>query len=283
MKLASFAVDGRESYGIVGGDCVLDIGALKPTGAADLRSAIAGGQIGRLARYHGEATAIPVDHVTWLPVIPNPDKILCVGLNYESHRRETGRAEVEHPTIFLRVASSQVGHRANLWRPKVSHQLDYEGELAVVIGRPGRRIAEADALAHIAGYACYNEASVRDWQRHTHQFTPGKNFPRTGAFGPYIVTPDEVTDVGALKLETRLNGQVMQQAYVNQMIFSVARIIAYCSEFVRLEAGDVIATGTPGGVGFKRTPPVFMKPGDKVEVEITGLGKLINGIEDEPG
>jgi 2-keto-4-pentenoate hydratase/2-oxohepta-3-ene-1,7-dioic acid hydratase in catechol pathway len=281
MKFASFAIDGRASYGLVEGDRILDIGALKPAGAMDLRSAIARGPLDRLVRYRGEATAIPVDRVTWLPVIPNPDKILCVGLNYESHRREAGRAEVEHPTIFLRVASSQVGHCDNIWRPRVSHHLDYEGELAVIVGRPGRYIAEADAFAHIAGYACYNEASVRDWQRHTHQFTPGKNFQRTGAFGPYLVTPDEVGDVGALKLETRLNGAVVQRAYVDQMIFSIARIIAYCSEFTRLEPGDVIATGTPGGVGFKRTPPVFMKPGDRVEVEITGLGTLINGIEDD--
>jgi 2-keto-4-pentenoate hydratase/2-oxohepta-3-ene-1,7-dioic acid hydratase in catechol pathway len=214
-------------------------------------------------------------------VIPNPDKILCIGLNYETHRKETGRSEVENPTVFGRFANSQTGHLANIVRPRVSKDLDFEGELAVIIGRPGRYISRKDAWDHIAGYACYNEGSVRDYQRHTHQFTPGKNFPETGAFGPWMVTPDEAGDLAPLRLQTRLNGQVVQDATISQMIFDIPRQIEYCSAFTRLEPGDVIVTGTPGGVGSRRTPPLWMKPGDVVEVEIDRIGLLRNGIADE--
>ena len=219
--------------------------------------------------------------IEWLPVIPNPDKILCVGLNYEMHRKETGRAEVDNPTIFTRFANSQTGHLTNIVRPRVSHELDFEGELAIIIGKAGRYISKADAWGHIAGYACYNDGSVRDFQRHTHQFTPGKNFPDTGAFGPWMMTPDELGELGPLRIQTRVNGQVVQDATFEQMIFDIPRIIEYCSSFTRLEPGDVIATGTPGGVGAKRTPPLWLKPGDTVEVEIDRLGILRNGIADE--
>jgi 2-keto-4-pentenoate hydratase/2-oxohepta-3-ene-1,7-dioic acid hydratase in catechol pathway len=223
----------------------------------------------------------PLASIIWLPVIPNPDKILCIGLNYETHRVETGRSEVENPTVFGRFANSQTGHLANIIRPRVSKDLDFEGELAVIIGRPGRHIARKDAVDHIAGYACYNEGSVRDFQRHTHQFTPGKNFPETGAFGPWMVTPEEAGDLAPLRLQTRLNGEVVQEATISQMIFDIPRQIEYCSSFTRLEPGDVIVTGTPGGVGSRRTPPLWMKPGDIVEVEIDRIGLLRNGIADE--
>ena len=225
-----------------------------------------------------QAPSVPLAEVEWLPVIPNPDKILCIGLNYETHRKETGRSEVEHPTIFARYANSQVGHLAPIVRPKVSVELDYEGELAVVIGRPGRYIARADAFDHIAGFACYNDGSVRDFQRHTHQFTPGKNFVGTGAFGPWLMTRDELGPLDDLRLQTRLNGSVVQEATISQMIFDLARQIEYCSTFTRLEAGDVIVSGTPGGVGAKRNPPLWMKPGDVVEVEIDRLGILRNTV-----
>ena len=228
-----------------------------------------------------KAKRYPAAGITWLPVIPNPDKILCIGLNYETHRKETGRTEVENPTVFGRFANSQTGHLADIIRPTLSHDLDYEGELAVIIGKPGRHIARADAWSHIAGYACYNEGSVRDFQRHTHQFTPGKNFPGTGAFGPWMMTPDELGDVPPLRLQTRLNGQIVQDARIDQMIFDIPRQIEYCSSFTRLEPGDVIATGTPGGVGSRRTPPLWLKPGDIVEVEIDRLGVLRNGVADE--
>jgi 2-keto-4-pentenoate hydratase/2-oxohepta-3-ene-1,7-dioic acid hydratase in catechol pathway len=227
------------------------------------------------AKRHSQA------EIAWLPVIPNPDKILCIGLNYEMHRKETGRSEVENPTVFGRFANSQTGHLADIVRPRVSHELDYEGELAIIIGKAGRYIARDEAWSHIAGYACYNDGSVRDFQRHTHQFTPGKNFPSTGAFGPWMMTPDELGELSSLKLQTRVNGTVVQEATIEQMIFDIPRVIEYCSTFTRLEPGDVIATGTPGGVGAKRNPPLWLKPGDTVEVEVDRLGILCNGIADE--
>jgi len=174
-----------------------------------------------------------------------------------------------------------VGHKRAIIRPRVSDKLDYEGELAVIIGRDGRHIAEADAFAHVAGYSCFNEGSVRDWQRHALQFTPGKNFPATGGFGPWLVTTDDIADLRAATITTRLNDVVMQNATLGDMIFSVPQLIAYISTFTPLAPGDVICTGTPGGVGAKRNPPVFMKPGDVVEVEIAGIGTLINTIADE--
>ena len=213
--------------------------------------------------------------------IARPHQILCIGLNYENHRKETGRDEVANPTVFGRFANSQTGHLSSIVRPKVSTDLDYEGELALVIGKGGRYIQRKDAWGHIAGYACYNEGSVRDYQRHTHQFTPGKNFPNTGAFGPWMVTPDEAGDLGPLRLQTRLNGQVVQDTTISQMIFDIPRQIEYCSAFTRLEPGDVIVTGTPGGVGSRRTPPLWMKPGDVVEVEIDRIGLLRNSVADE--
>lgn len=281
MNWASFTLDGRASFGIVRDDQIVDISAVAPPGVKDLRDAIALGLLEELAEEHAGAPVVAAARVIWLPVIPNPEKILCIGLNYETHRVETGRAAVAHPTVFLRLPSSQVGHGTNLVRPRVSQQLDFEGELAVIIGRSGRYIAEADAFAHVAGYACYNEGTIRDWQHHTHQFIPGKTFPRSGAFGPYLVTADVIPDVTALTLTTRLNDAVMQAAKLDQLIFSIPRLIAYCSAFTQLTPGDVICTGTPGGVGFKRVPPVYMRPGDKVEVEISGLGTLVNGIQDE--
>jgi 2-keto-4-pentenoate hydratase/2-oxohepta-3-ene-1,7-dioic acid hydratase in catechol pathway len=275
MKLASFRVHGRSSFGIVEGDTIIDVG-----GGSDLRSALAAGRIGDLAN-RKSAERFSTREIEWLPTIPNPDKILCVGLNYEMHRKETGRKESAYPVIFLRLPSSQTGHETNLWRPRVSTEYDYEGELALIIGRPGRYISEENAFAHIAGYSCYNDGSIRDWQLHTHQYTPGKNFPRSGAFGPWMTTADEIPDATALKLTTRLNGTVMQHAGLDELIFPIPRLIAYLSSFTRLEPGDVIATGTPGGVGFKRTPPVYLKPGDRFEVDIPGVGTLVNGVEEE--
>ena len=281
MHLASVMIGDRASWGVVDGPDFRDVGAVLGASIPDLRSAIAVAAWPAIRTAQLTAEVIPLAQIRWLPVIPNPDKILCVGLNYESHRRETGREEVGHPTIFLRLSTSQVGHLGDIIRPRVSDTLDYEGELAVIIGKAGRYISEADALDHIAGYSCYNDGSVREWQRHTHQFTPGKNFPATGSFGPWMVTTDEIPDVEALKLTTRLDGVVVQEAGLDQLIFSIPRIIAYCSAFTPLLPGDVIATGTPGGVGFKREPQLFMRPGSTVEVEISAVGRLINGIADE--
>jgi 2-keto-4-pentenoate hydratase/2-oxohepta-3-ene-1,7-dioic acid hydratase in catechol pathway len=281
MKFASFQIGDTASWGLVDGDTVADLGAALGGRFPDLKSAIIAGALDEAARAATTAPRHALSAIVWLPVIPNPDKILCIGLNYENHRKETGRTEVENPTVFGRFANSQTSHLANIIRPRNSTQLDYEGELAIVIGKAGRHIARADAWSHIAGYACYNEGSVRDFQRHRHQFTPGKNFPNTGAFGPWMVTPDEVGPVDKLRLQTRVNGEVVQDALIEQMIFDIPRQIEYCSSFTRLEPGDVIATGTPGGVGARRTPPLWLKPGDLVEVEIDRVGLLRNGVADE--
>ena len=281
MKFASFEIGTSSTWGVIEGEEAIDVGLLLRDRYPDLKSAIAADALPAAHDASRNAKRYPTADIIWLPVIPNPDKILCIGLNYETHRKETGRSEVEHPTVFGRFANSQTGHLANIIRPKLSHDLDFEGELAVIIGKPGRHIARADAWSHIAGYACYNEGSVRDFQRHTHQFTPGKNFPGTGAFGPWMMTPDELGDVTPLRLQTRLNGQIVQDATIDQMIFDIPRQIEYCSSFTRLEPGDVIATGTPGGVGSRRTPPLWLKPGDIVEVEIDRLGILRNGVADE--
>ena len=267
MKLASFRHAGTTSWGIVLDGAIADVGAVLGSQLPDLKAAIAAGALQAAHEAASRAPRLGFDAIAWLPVIPNPDKILCIGLNYEEHRKETGRAVVGNPTIFTRFANSQVGHLAPLVRPKVSTDFDYEGELAVIIGT--------------SGYACYNDGSVRDWQRHTHQFTPGKNFAGTGPFGPWMVTPDEVGAIGPQRLQTRVNGQVVQDAKLEEMLFDIPRQIEYCSTFTRLEPGDVIATGTPGGVGAKRTPPLWLKPGDVVEVEIDGVGLLRNPVADE--
>ena len=281
MKFASFKINGAASWGLIDGAEAVDLGAALRDRFFDLKSAIAAGALTEAAAASAKAARHPLKNITWLPVIPNPDKILCIGLNYETHRKETGRSEVENPTVFGRFANSQTGHLANIIRPRVSKDLDFEGELALIIGKPGRYISRASAWDHIAGYACYNEGSVRDFQRHTHQFTPGKNFPDTGAFGPWMVTPDEAGDLAPLRLQTRLNGEVVQDATISQMIFGIPQQIEYCSSFTRLEPGDVIVTGTPGAVGSRRTPPLWMKPGDVVEVEIDRIGLLRNGVAEE--
>ena len=280
MRLSTVNISGRTTWGVIEGETFHDAGAVMAGQYADLKAAVTAGLAG-VAEAAAKAVAFPLSEIEWLPVIPNPDKILCVGLNYEMHRKETGRSEVEHPTIFARYSNSQTGHLKPIIRPKVSTELDYEGELAVIIGKPGRYIAREDALSHIAGFACYNDGSVRDYQRHTHQFIPGKNFPDTGAFGPWMMTPEELGPLDDLRIQTRLNGEVVQDATFGQMIFDIARQIEYCSSFTRLEAGDVIASGTPGGVGAKRNPPLWMKPGDIVEVEIDKLGILRNPITQE--
>lgn len=280
MRLSTVKIAGRTTWGVVKGETFHDVGAALSQRYPDLKAAVTAGLAG-VAEAVADAATFPIAEVEWLPVIPNPDKILCVGLNYETHRKETGRSEVENPTIFARYANSQTGHLAPIVRPKVSTELDYEGELAVIIGKPGRYITREDALDHVAGYANYNDGSIRDFQRHTHQFTPGKNFMDTGAFGPWMMTPDELGPLDDLRLQTRLNGEVVQDATFGQMIFDIARQIEYTSTFTRLEPGDVIVSGTPGGVGAKRQPPLWMKPGDIVEVEIDRLGILRNPIIDE--
>jgi 2-keto-4-pentenoate hydratase/2-oxohepta-3-ene-1,7-dioic acid hydratase in catechol pathway len=281
MKLASFCIASRTSWGVVDGGYILDVGRELQSRYSDLRALIEAGAQDEVREHSRAAPHVAIKDIQWLPVIANPNKILCVGLNYENHRKEIGRAAVDQPTIFARYANSQTGHLSNIQRPRVSTSLDYEGELAVIIGRPGRYIAQAQAWDHIAGYACYNDGTLRDWQRHTSQFTPGKNFPQTGAFGPWMVTREDRGEIGPQRIQTRLNGTVVQTATLGDMIFSIPKLIEYCSSFTRLEPGDVIATGTPGGVGDKRNPQLWMKPGDLVEVEIDGVGILRNGVADE--
>jgi 2-keto-4-pentenoate hydratase/2-oxohepta-3-ene-1,7-dioic acid hydratase in catechol pathway len=226
--------------------------------------------------------------VRFLPVIPSPRKIICVGVNYLAHIREMGREPPAYPTLFVRYPDSLVGHGGVLRRPRESTHYDYEGELAIVIGRPARRVAAAEALASVAGYTCLLDGSVRDWQNHTTQFIPGKNFPATGSCGPWLVTTDEIPDPSRLHIETRINGQVMQSAPTSDLCFDVRRIVEYVSAFTPLSPGDVIATGTPSGVGFARKPPRWLVPGDVVEVSISGpggagIGTLRNVVADEAG
>lgn len=280
MKLLSFQREGQASWGLLANDGrVIDGPTLTAGRYPSLRSVLQAQALPGIAQAaQGRAADFELDELVLLPVIPDPGKIVCVGLNYEEHRRETNREPTGEPTLFLRVASSQVGHGQPILCPAESHRLDYEGEIAIVIGKPGRRIREVDAYEHIAGYAPYNDASVRDWQQHTTQWTPGKNFDATGAFGPWMATRDEVADGADLSLTTRLNGETVQHATTAQLIFSIPRLIHYVSRFATLEPGDVIVTGTPGGVGFKRNPPLFMKDGDVVEVDVGGVGCLSNVV-----
>jgi len=282
MKLASYSLDGRPSYGVVEGNGVVDLGRRIGAKHPDLRALITAKALDEAKRAAaGAKPDASLDAITFLPVIPNPDKIVCVGLNYEEHRVETNRDKTENPALFLRVPGSQLGHRQPLLRPRESKMLDYEGEIAVIIGTGGRRIAESDAWRHIVGYACYNDGSVRDFQRHTVQWTAGKNFAHTGAFGPWMITADEIPPGTVLTLVTRLNGTEMQRATTEMMIFKIPRLINYISTFTELVPGDVIVTGTPGGVGSRRTPPVWMNPGDKVEIEVDKVGVLVNPIGED--
>tara|TARA_R110000824_G_scaffold52692_4_gene146110 strand:- start:40630 stop:41490 length:861 start_codon:yes stop_codon:yes gene_type:complete len=223
-----------------------------------------------------------VRDIRLLPVIPEPGKIICVGLNYASHVAETGRRkDAQYPVIFTRFPDTLVAHGEAIIRPAQSTSLDYEGELALIIGKPGRAISEQDAYSHIAGYSCFNDASVRDWQLHASQYTPGKNFPATGGFGPCLVTPDEITNLENQRVTTKLNDTIVQDQPISDLIFPIPVLINYISSFTALQAGDVIVTGTPGGVGFTRKPPLWMVPGDTVEVSVGEVGTLINPVRSE--
>ena len=282
MRFISFEHNGKASYGAVAGNSVWDLGAELGQQAPDLKSLITRNLQDTAAQIVAtKSPSLKFSDLTLLPVIPNPGKIFCIGLNYGEHVRETGKTITETPVIFLRVNDSQVAHGQDIVRPPESHRLDFEGEIAIVIGKGGRRISEKESWNHIAGYSCYNDGSIRDWQVATSQWAPGKNFWRTGAFGPWLVTADEIAPDQKMTLTTRLNGHVMQQATTDMMIHSIPRQISYISTFIPLEAGDVIVTGTPGGVGNKREPQVFMAPGDIVEIDVDAIGVLRNGIRDE--
>ncbi|HJS05224.1 MAG TPA: fumarylacetoacetate hydrolase family protein [Variovorax sp.] len=283
MKLLSFVHQGRETWGAVVGDGVVDLGAARPRHAS-LADYIASGEYTQAAQHvEGLPVAAKLADIRFLPVIPRSEKIICAVRNYMDHHQEVLAAGMqrelsEQPPIFLRVWRSQCAHNEPIVRPHVSESLDWEGELAVIIGKGGRNIAEADAYDHVAGYACYNDGSVREWQFHAKQIASGKNFESTGGFGPWMVTADEIEPGRQLKLETRLNGEVVQSSHTGHMIFSIPKLINYASTIFTLTPGDVIATGTPAGVGWSKKPQRFMKPGDVCEVEIEGIGILRNPI-----
>lgn len=275
MRWLTFTAAGRTSYGFlsVDGAGVVDVGG-RQNAPTDLKAAIAADALAALAGDGAANADLALVDIQYEPPIPNPDKILCVGLNYKAHQEETGRGGEGVPTIFARFSNAQIGHEQPMIRPHESKSLDYEGEIALVIGRYGRRISRPDAMSYVAGVSIYNDGSVREYQRQTSQFTPGKNFIGTGGFGPWLVTPDEIEDFNAMELTTRLNGEVMQHATSDMLVHGFAEIIEYCSTFTELVPGDVLVTGTPGGVGAARTPPVFMDEGDLIEVEVKPIGLL---------
>jgi len=279
MKLITFKHNNVEKFGIAKEEGIIDLtGKLE---AHSIKEVLEKDLLSTLSTFENEEATIAYDAIEYLPVITNPGKIFCAGVNYDEHRLETKRDVLDNPTIFFRVADSQIGHNAPLLLPPESDRLDYEGEIAIVIGKEGRRISEADAYDYIAGYSAYNDGSVRDYQLHSSQWGPGKNFTGTGAFGPWLVLKDEIEDGEVLSLETRLNGEVMQKSDTSYLLFSIPTLIAYTSTFTTLRPGDVIVTGTPGGVGAKRNPPVFMKEGDVVEIEVSKVGILKNTIVKE--
>lgn len=286
MKFVTFKHEAGTRLGVIDGDDVIDLAAAEPGVPPDLRVAleqdidVLGAARRAVANRAGQR--VRLSDVKLAPAVPRPGKIVCLGHNFYDHAKEGGNLKPVYPLIFFRGATSLIAHDDPVIRPYVSEKFDYEAELAVVIGKGGRHIKRSDALEHVFGYACFNDASVRDFQKRTSQWTIGKNFDGTGAFGPWIVTPEDLP-AGAteLKMELRLNGQVMQKTNTSDMIWGVAETIELLSECMTLEPGDVIAMGTPAGVGFARTPPVWMKAGDRVEVDIERVGVLSNLVQDE--
>lgn len=279
MHFSSFLYDGRTTFGIRKDGGLIELGSRVSSDLPDLRAVLDRGRLDDVSDIGQKFTpSIDENDVVFLPVIPNARKILCVGLNYDAHRVETGRDKTDYPTLFTRFADTLVGHRQSIVLPSASAMLDFEGELAVIIGKAGRHIPRNQAMLHVAGYSCFNDATLRDWQRHTSQFTPGKNFPSTGAFGPSLVTAESIRDVNDLTVQTRLNGEIVQTGNTSEFVFDIPALIEYISTFTQLQPGDVIATGTPSGVGFKRTPPLFMQHGDQVEIEIQDIGVLSSHV-----
>lgn len=280
MRLISFRHAGAAKIGAVVEGGIVDLSARTSARWPSLRMAIAGKALGELAAaLKGASADLSFDDVELQPVIPDPDKILCVGLNYASHVGEVGRQLPTVPSVFSRLHNTLVAHGGDIVRPRASIDFDFEGELAVIIGERCRHVSRASALSVIAGYTCFLDGSVRDFQKHS--VTAGKNFPATGPLGPWLVTSDVVSDPQRLELTTRLNGTVVQHDTTDHMIFDVATIIEYLSTVTWLEPGDIIATGTPDGVGTGRKPPLWMKGGDRLEVEISGIGTLGVNVVDE--
>lgn len=279
MKLISFQYRGIEMFGFVKDNDVINLKTALNNKYSSLQDFIENGNLKEVVNLKEENNTLPLTEVKFLPVITSPQQIFCIGLNYLDHVQETKNEVKPYPTIFIRLASSQCGHLSPIIKPEISEKLDYEGEMAIVIGRYGKNIAASDAESYIYGYSCYNDVSVRDWQHHTGQWAPGKNFEGTGSFGPWLVTSDEIRLSDNLEIKTILNGQVVQQSTTSMLINSIPDLIAYISTFAPLYPGDVIVTGTPGGVGARRTPPLFMKKDDVIEVYIEKIGTLKNVIQ----
>ena len=280
MKLASYVFDGKPSYGVVLDAGIADAGAEYRRRFATLKELIASRSGVDSLTERDHKADIALEEVQFLPVIPDSGAIFCVGLNYADHARETGRLLPTHPSTFLKLNRSLVGHREALTRPQASGCFDWEAELGVVIGRAARHVEESDALSFVAGYTCLNDGSIRDWQ-HSRDVTQGKNFLGTGACGPWLTTRDEIPDPGSLTVTSRLNGVEMQRATTDNLVFSVRKLVSYYSTLTELRPGDIISTGTPGGVGHRREPKIYMRPGDVIEVEISRIGVLRNPVVDE--
>ena len=284
MRFLSFTRDGAATFGAVVNDGVVDLGR-RHANVADLRQAIRDRRLGELAAEAASCDAdCTIDDIEFLPTIPNPEKIICIGVNYADRNAEykDGSEPPKYPSVFMRTRESLTGHEQPLMDPPESDQLDYEGEIVIVIGREGRRIAEADAHEYIAGLTIMNEGSVRDFLRHAKfNVTQGKNFERSGALGPWMVTPDELDPMGELQVITRVNGEERQNDTTDSLMFPFRYLLSYLSTFYRLKPGDIIATGTPNGAGARFDPPKYLKDGDVVEVEVPGIGVLRNNVETE--
>jgi 2-keto-4-pentenoate hydratase/2-oxohepta-3-ene-1,7-dioic acid hydratase in catechol pathway len=277
MKFASYDVSGRPLFGVVVGEQVFDLNEV--LASDDLRMALRNGALAAFVR-SSKTESLPVRDLATLrllPVLPHPGRLLCIGRNYADHAAEMKTPPPLHPSVFLRTPESLVAPGAPLIRPTVSEAFDFEGELAVIIGTAGRDIPMTRAMEHVFGYSCFNDGSVRDFQ-FEHSLTAGKNFDGTGSFGPYLVSADEVGDPRRLTLQTLVNGREMQHAQISDLLFNIPFLISYLSRVMKLEPGDVIATGTPSGAGFSRKPPVWLRPGDTVEVSISGVGVLRNSV-----
>lgn len=281
MKLATVKAAGSTRFGAVVKDGFVDLSAKFKGKAVDLAGLLAGNLVAEAARYAAEAKPdYKLSEVTFLPVNPRPDmRLFALGWAYKDHQLETGKEAPQHPNMFSKHPQSLVGHGQPLVRPQISDKFDYEGEIVIVIGRAGRHIPAASAMEHIAGYSILNDGSIRDFQKHS--VTAGKNFDASSAFGPWMVTKDEILDPKQMVLTTRLNGEQMQRSSFDLMAWDLGDLVNYISTFCRLEPGDAISTGTPGGVGSRRNPPVWMKAGDVIEIEVTGIGTLRNPIVDE--
>jgi 2-keto-4-pentenoate hydratase/2-oxohepta-3-ene-1,7-dioic acid hydratase in catechol pathway len=282
MKLISYRREGEARFGAVTEQGVVELSG-RLDGVDDLAALLTDASALEAARriVASAPAGFPMENVQLEPVIPRPGKVVCVGINYVEHAHEAGRKIGEHPVIFQRYHETLIAHGAPLLRPKVSTHFDFEAELAVVIGKGGAHIDPANAMEHVAGYTCFNDASVRDWQFHTHQYGMGKNFQATGALGPWLVTADEIADYRELAVSGILNGEQLQHGRLSELAFDIPALIAYISKALPWHPGDILATGTPSGIGFKRSPPLFLAAGDTFEVTISQIGTLSNPVIDE--